>query len=57
MLLILLWWFCSLVCRISKSYGSYYELLADPSINAVYIGLPNGLHGKWAKRYGGHYAC
>jgi predicted dehydrogenase len=32
----------------AKAYGSYEELLTEPSIEAVYIPLPNGLHGKWA---------
>lgn len=30
-----------------KAYGSYEELLADPSIDVVYTALPNGLHAKW----------
>jgi predicted dehydrogenase len=30
--------------NIEKAYGSYDELLADRSIDAVYISLPNGLH-------------
>src|SRR5690349_13285429 len=29
-------------------HGSYAELLADPSLDAVYIPLPNGLHGSWS---------
>ncbi|KAL3482795.1 hypothetical protein BJX62DRAFT_231443 [Aspergillus germanicus] len=31
-------------------HGSYEDLLADPSIDAVYIALPNGLHYEWALR-------
>ena len=30
---------------IPKAYGSYEELLKEPGIDAVYIGLPNGMHG------------
>lgn len=34
--------------RIPKCYGSYQELLENPTIEAVYIPLPNHLHVKWA---------
>jgi predicted dehydrogenase len=33
-----------------RFYGTYEELLADREIDAVYIGLPNGLHEEWAVR-------
>jgi predicted dehydrogenase len=32
---------------IPRSYGSYQELLDDPSIDAVYNPLPNHLHVEW----------
>jgi predicted dehydrogenase len=33
--------------KISKCYDDYNDLLSDPEITAVYIGLPNHLHKTW----------
>lgn len=43
-----------------RGYGSYDELLADRSIEAVYIPLPNHMHLEWIKRAadaGKHILC
>ena len=45
---------------IPKAYGSYEDLLADPSIEAIYNPLPNDMHVHWtlaAARAGKHVLC
>lgn len=44
----------------AAAYGSYDELLADKSIDAVYIPLPNHMHLEWIKKSadaGKHILC
>ncbi len=45
---------------IPRVHATYDDLLADPGIDAVYVGLPNSLHGRWtiaALEAGKHVLC
>jgi predicted dehydrogenase len=45
---------------VPRAYGSYPDLLADETVEAVYVALPNSLHAQWsdaAARAGKHVLC
>jgi predicted dehydrogenase len=45
---------------IPVAHGTYEALLVDPGIDAVYIPLPNHLHGEWTRKaadHGKHVLC
>lgn len=36
--------------HIPRAYGTYEALLADPELDAIYIGLPNSMHAEWTMK-------
>src|SRR3712207_5979896 len=45
---------------IPRAFGTYDAMLDDPSIDCVYLPLPNHLHGEWTRRAilaGKHVLC
>jgi predicted dehydrogenase len=46
--------------EIPQAFGSYQALIDDPSVDVVYVSLPNSLHAEWAVRAieaGKHVLC
>ncbi|MFI8974266.1 Gfo/Idh/MocA family protein [Nocardia asteroides] len=45
---------------VERVFGDYQDLLDSPDVDAVYIPLPNGLHGRWTRAAvaaGKHVLC
>jgi predicted dehydrogenase len=46
--------------RVPRAHASYEALVSDPSVDAVYVSLPNSMHHQWtlrALRAGKHVLC
>lgn len=51
---------CQARYAVAQSHRGYEELLRDPTVDAVYIPLPNSLHREWtirAAEHGKHVLC
>ena len=50
----------ALAHRLTRAHGSYEALISDPSVDAIYVSLPNSMHYEWTLRSlaaGKHVLC